>query len=472
MSSGKRVPSPRELAARVAAEPRLVREAVRAAPRRVRLAESVCFVLLVAAGLTIQLNMPPELVPAPRPPVPVAVLSALWAAVLVPARRRWPVAVLPALVFGEAVLSMLLLPVLAFSAGRRTRSPALLWTAVLGTVVLGAAYDALLRPAVPMSGADFALTLVGSAVLLGVPAVAGQLLGTRQPLVRLLRERNDYLESVRHLTAEQARSAERADIAGEMHDMLGHRLSLLSLHAGALELSAAKKAPEVSEQAEFVRATAKEALTELRGILGVLRSGAADAGRDDSSGRRADVERLVAESRTAGMAVQLHWHGPDLDEVDPRVRHAVHRIVREALTNAHKHAPGAAVVVEVSAADPVSVRVRNAPVAAPDSPARGLRSGLAGLEERARMLGGTFTGGPGADGGFAVRAELPAHPPAAPPPEAPVRERPPVREAEVLTKPRMVGAGVLLFVLAVPMLLLVCVLVFALMFSSGGVPLP
>ncbi|MEU6128063.1 histidine kinase [Saccharopolyspora sp. NPDC047091] len=461
--SGMERPSLRGLAARVAAEPRLTWDAVRAAPRRVRLAESACCALLFAAGLVIQLNTPLELVPEPRPSVPLAVLYALWAAVLVPARRRWPTVALLALSFSQAVLSVLILPVLAFAAGRRTRSAALLWAAVLVTVVLGAVEEALLRPVAPMSGEDALLLLCGIVVLLVVPVVAGRLLGTRQPLVRLLQERNDYLEGVRHLTAEQARSAERADIAGEMHDMLGHRLSLLSLHAGALELSAAKKAPEVSEQAEFVRATAGEALAELRGILGVLRSGAAD--RDDSSGRRADVERLVAESRTAGMPVDLHWHGPDLDEVDPRVRHAVHRIVREALTNAHKHAPGAAAVVEVSAADPVSVRVRNAPVAAPDAPARGLRSGLAGLEERARMLGGTFTGGPAADGGFAVHAALPAHPPAAPPPEPPVRERPPVQEAEVLTTPRMFGAGVLLLVLAVPMLLVVLVLLFAMLYE-------
>ena len=114
--SGMGRPSLRGLAARVAAEPRLTWDAVRSAPRRVLLAESACCALLFAAGLVIQLNTPLELVPEPRPSVPVAVLSALWAAVLVPARRRWPTVALLALSFSQAVLSVLILPCLLYTS--------------------------------------------------------------------------------------------------------------------------------------------------------------------------------------------------------------------------------------------------------------------------------------------------------------------------------------------------------------------
>ncbi|GAB2684853.1 hypothetical protein GCM10027271_54070 [Saccharopolyspora gloriosae] len=448
----------------VAAEADEIRAAVRAAPRRTVVLESVCFVLLLADG-----PFSAAVVRFDPPPLPVTLLSALFAAVLVLARRRWPVGALvmsPLLVTGGAVIAGLIASmIVAFTAARRVRWDRRLWSAVLFAVVARAVLSTLVESPAATPGELAGLHVTVLAVELVLPMIAGALLGERQPLVRLLRERNDYLEQARHLTAEQARSAERTSIAGEMHDMLGHRLSLLSLHAGALELSAAKETPKLGDQATFVRTTAGEALTELREILGVLRSGTDEPHHalDERSGRRGDVEHLVAESRAAGLPVSLDWRGADLDEADPRTRHAVHRIVREGLTNAHKHAPGASTVVEVTASDPIQVRVENGPGEGANRHAPGLRSGLAGLEERARMLGGALAGAAAPGGGFALTAELPARPPVSAPRQdtGPVREPPPVLDADVLTLPRAVGAGCLLVFLGLLMLLAVAVLVAA-----------
>ncbi|TDD43491.1 sensor histidine kinase [Saccharopolyspora elongata] len=298
--------------------------------------------------------------------------------------------------------------------------------------------------------AGFALTV---AFLLLLPALSGGVLGRRQPLVRLLRERNQYLERAQELTAEKARLKERAHIATEMHDMLGHRLSLISMHAGALEITAAKDAPRFSGQAELLRTTAATAMAELREILGVLNDtqGSPPETVGEHSGTRADITDLVAESRRAGIAVELVWSGADVDDADVRARHGVHRVVREGLTNVHEHAPTAPARVEVAhEADRIRVRVINGAAHGAHRPS-GTRRGLVGLEERIELLRGAFSAGPTPEGGFQISAELAAHP-AVPAPAA-NRPLPEVREpldAEVLTLPRAVGAGCLGLLAVVP----------------------
>jgi signal transduction histidine kinase len=162
--------------------------------------------------------------------------------------------------------------------------------------------------------------------------------GERARRFEALRERNTILERANRLHAEQARLQEQARIAGEMHDLLGHRLSLISLYAGALEMGTRQGAPALSEQATLVRTTARTALDELRQVLGILKVAAPrpDAdGHGDDAGTRADVSALVLASQRAGVPVQLEWDGEDLVGLDGRIRRAVHRVVREALTNVH-----------------------------------------------------------------------------------------------------------------------------------------
>ncbi|MCL8017271.1 histidine kinase [Streptomyces sp. AS02] len=220
-----------------------------------------------------------------------------------------------------------------------------------------------------------------------------------------------------------------------MHDRLGHRLSLISLYAGALELSSGGTGPAPGAgggggEAQLIRSTVQTAMRELRTVLGVLRSPGdaeeADLRPVEESGLRPDIERLVGQSRSAGIEVRLTWRGDDLRGVAVPVRQAVHRVVREGLANVHRHTSGAAVTVEVERrTDAVRMTVCNGAGTGTRPPLPGTGLGLIGVEERVAMLGGEFSAGPEADGGFSVTAELPLHTPAEPvtggPPEAATR---------------------------------------------------
>lgn len=333
----------------VVREARTGRAALRAAPRRTVVAEAAASPLVAAVALLPLLAVHPD-----RPVV--AVLEGCWAALLGPVRRRWPVvAVLGTgpLLIGHNVWTMMAIPLIVLSATRNITPSRRAWWAVLVTSVFALALA-------PLVGADMSHTLIeelaGQALsvllLLVLPALSGTLLGRRRPLVRVLRERNAYLEQARSMTAAAARMEERARIAGEMHDLLGHRPSLISVHAGALELTAARQAPPPAGQAELLRTTAGSAMNELREILDVLRSEELTTQSPEGDrGTRADIMELVAESRRAGVTVELTWSGPDTADAGPRTRQAVHRVVREALTNVLKHAAGATTSVEVRSTD-------------------------------------------------------------------------------------------------------------------------
>lgn len=420
--------------------------AVRAARRRTVVAESLACVLAAAAGLM------PQLIVRQEQPV-LAVLEGLWTVALVLMRRRWPTAAVLAtgpLLGGNNVWTLVAVPLIVPSATRRITPPRRAWYAVGTACVLGAVLTVAggpFRPGTPLE--DLAGTGLSAVLLLILPALAGTLLGRRRPLVTLLRERNAYLEQARSLTAAAARMDERNRIAGEMHDLLGHRLSLISVHAGALELAAARQAPPLSGQAELLRTTAGAAMEELREILGVLRhedDGDLVRAPEGRRGTREDITALVAESRQAGVAVELDWSGPDTADVGPRTRQAMHRLVREALTNVLKHASGAPTRVEVRTADGrIEVSVTNEAPRVKRAPQAGNRIGLVGLDERISLLGGSFAAGPVVNGGFRVAALLPPQPqPNGTAPVAPaaahVGARAPL-SAEILTWPRVLGAG-------------------------------
>ncbi|WP_405492730.1 sensor histidine kinase [Streptomyces sp. NBC_00096] len=281
---------------------------------------------------------------------------------------------------------------------------------------------------------QYGLTLgaVLAAVAVFVPGLVGASAGQQQRLLAALRERAAAAEENRRLAESESRIHERSRIAAEMHDLVGHRLSLISLHAGGLEMAlrgrGGEGADELRESANQVRTATRDAMHELREALGVLGPLSRDTGTDaltDATGTRADIEALVAESRAVGVPVGFDWTGPDTQDREARVRRAVHRVVREALTNVHRYAAGAPVEVRIEhTADSVTVRVANgAPVRPPaagsaGAPAAGEAGlgtgrGLSGLRERVALLGGDLTAGPDPAGGFAVRARLPAVPPTA-----------------------------------------------------------
>ncbi|MEU3649233.1 histidine kinase [Lentzea sp. NPDC034063] len=400
----------------------------------------------------------------------LVVASAVWAAALVPlsARRpRWAIVLTAPLNGVSNLLALAPTSLVIFRAARSIRSQGQLWALVGVTTALQAAFGGLYSWRSGDSLTEYLLgTLFSVVFLLIFPAVSGALIGRRKPLTQVLMERNDYLEHTRALTASTARSATRAHIASEMHDMLSHRLRQLTAHAGALEQSAAEQAPELREQVELIRRTSAVAMEELREILGVLGT---SSEHDEDAGTRADVERLVAASSAAGLSIYFDWSGDDLADADARLRRAVHRVVREALTNVHKHAPSARTRVSVAVADRVRVEVVNGPSAAPRG--AGTRRGLIGLEERVELIGGSFLAEVPTGEGFRVTATLPLHPvvPEETGAAGTVAEAPPPITAEVLTVPRVVGSGCLATLSLVPALGTVFVLLLVAVFGRKDI---
>ncbi|WP_431789404.1 sensor histidine kinase [Streptomyces sp. G9] len=269
-----------------------------------------------------------------------------------------------------------------------------------------------------------------------VPWFVGRFSRQYRELVRAGWERAEQMERERQLVAEQARLLERARIAQDMHDVLGHDLSLIALSAGALKL-----APGLDEQhrraAQDIRGRAAAAVERLGEVIGVLREESESPPRAPGD---SDIARLVADAAASGLPVGLSVDG-DASVLPPTVGRAAHRVVQESLTNAAKHAPGASVTVELShSVTETRVAVRNGAPAAgtgvrsgqpaahlsgppPGSPARHPSAspsgnggrGLIGLDERVRLVGGSLDHGP-RDGGFTVSARLPHQAPAQIPP--------------------------------------------------------
>lgn len=206
---------------------------------------------------------------------------------------------------------------------------------------------------------------------------------------------------------EQARLRERARIAEDMHDSLGHELNLIALRAGALQI-APDLADRHRETAAGLRAGAAEAMERLRDIIGVLREEGEPAPLEPS---RAGVGVLVDRARDSGARVELRCSG-EAGELPAMTDKAVYRVVQESLTNVMKHAPGAAATVRLDHTPlDVTVAVRNSPSARDplENRAQGGR-GLIGMQERIRVAGGEFRAGGLPDGGFEVIARLPRMP--------------------------------------------------------------
>jgi signal transduction histidine kinase len=239
----------------------------------------------------------------------------------------------------------------------------------------------------------------------------------QRDLVRSMRVQGEQLEAEHRMRVEQAREAERRRIAGEMHDVLAHRISLLSLHAGALEFRPDASHDEIAEAAGVVRANARAALQELREVIGVLREGAESDAPDPPQPTLADIPALVEESRAAGMRVRCRIDAPDGDTMAPALGRTAYRVVQEGLTNARKHAHDAAVEVTVSSpgravlVEVVSRRAVGVALAPDASALPGAGTGLIGLAERVALTGGELHHGPDADGDFVLRAILPRTPP-------------------------------------------------------------
>ncbi|MEU8762189.1 histidine kinase [Streptomyces sp. NPDC048659] len=358
----------------------------------------------------------------PRVAVGAAVL-----AVCVALGRRWPTVPLALVVAASLATSPELftpsytLALVAFGclAGRRAEAvrPAL-W--LFGAVPLAGL--ALVRLTGRPLGVWFAL-LLSLALAVVAPWLIGRYARQYDRLVRSGWELADRMEHEQAAVADRERLRERSRIAGDMHDSLGHDLALIAIRAGALEVDPAL-GPDQQRAAGELRRAAADATGRLRDIIGVLREGDEEAADAPVAPADETVAELVARARASGMPVELR-ESPRRDGAAPlpeMTARAVHRVVREGLTNAAKHAPGAPVEVHLDhpehpgrPAGTVRVRVVSGPAGAGRSGLASGGTGLVGLDERVRLAGGTLGQRVTPGGGFELSAALPPHPPAARP---------------------------------------------------------
>jgi signal transduction histidine kinase len=323
-------------------------------------------------------------------------------------RRRWPagvaLATIPPLILSLSAGVASLFAVYNVSL-RRPARVALIMAGLHQIAIIG--YYLLWVSTYPF----WAVWLLALTELVAAVAL-GMYLRARGELLDSLRDRAEQAEAAQHLLADQARQAERTRIAREMHDVLAHRVSLIALHAGGLEVRHDPAPAEVRETAGLIRSTARQALEELRAIIGVLRDG--DGVNDEAphspQPSLPDIARLIEESRRAGLNVKLDMRVETPEAAPAALGRDTYRIVREALTNVSKHARGTAATVSVSGrpGQGLHITVRNPlPLRQPaEAPLPGAGLGLVGLAERVALSGGTLSHGPSPDGDFVVNAAL------------------------------------------------------------------
>lgn len=323
-------------------------------------------------------------------------------------RRRWPVA-----------LGIILLPVglafqlaggagiiATFTIAVHRRFPVVAWFTATTLVFLLLQYA--IHPDKTMS--YWGNVLISTILLLLIVAV-GMFVRARRQLLLSLKDRAERAEATQQLQVAQAQLHERERIAREMHDVLAHRISLLSLHAGALEFRPDAPPEEIARAAGVIRSSARQALQDLREVIGVLRDGSAADAPERPQPTIADLAELIAESRAAGMRIELTDRLDSRAQLPTGIGRSAYRIVQEGLTNARKHAPGALVAVTVAGGpeEGLSIEVRNPlPVGRPVGPILpGSGSGLIGLTERASLANGRLEHGPTGDGDFRLWVWIP-----------------------------------------------------------------
>lgn len=302
-------------------------------------------------------------------------------------------------VWGWPVLPLLLIALFDLAARRRT------WAAVICSVVALAA-NAVLRPVASL----WVPQQYGSTPFLLLAVLGGLWMGNRRRLVQALHVQVEYLRTERDLREQTARMAERSAIAAEMHDVLAHRLSLIALHTGVLATRKDALPGPVVERLSLLRAASTDALTDLRDVLGALRTDDGFSAADPLTPVLRDVEEMIEHARAAGQVISATVEGSP-EQAPAAHRLAVYRLVQEALTNARKHALDAPVRLRVAYAPPATlIEVTNPP----GTRAGGVRTvpsgfGLIGLRERVEALGGHLSAGPGGAGTWRLAARIP-HP--------------------------------------------------------------
>ncbi|MCX4915208.1 sensor histidine kinase [Streptomyces sp. NBC_00687] len=420
-------------------------------------------------------------------PVPIGVVFGVIAGSVLLVRRKWPIAVvLVSIAITPAQMGFLMglvgLYTLAASELPRRITAALAAMSFAGMLIVTfvRTHQGVMSGDVTMG--DWFVPFASITTAIGMtapPVLLGLYMGARRRLMESLRERADSLERELQLLAERAeeraewaRNEERTRIAREMHDVVAHRVSLMVVHAAALQAIARKDPEKAVKNAALVGDMGRQALTELREMLGVLRSGNGADGRvsaasssaalsssssssSSSSGSAvaavplaavgvaaavaasraadgsgagavsgagaggvvegpclAELDELVGQSAAAGMVVALSVEG-DVRAYAREIEQTAYRVVQEALTNVHKHAAGAKTYVRLAhRMSEIAMQVENEcpPEVGAGSSVRlpSGGNGLLGMKERVAALGGVFVSGPTDAGGFRVSAVLPA----------------------------------------------------------------
>ncbi|MER5332860.1 histidine kinase [Micromonospora sp. NPDC002717] len=378
------------------------------------LVDSLCFLLALGWVLLVTADAarpdPQFATPLPqRWMVPVDALLGLVCCVLLWVRRRWPlglaVATLPLTAFSMASAVPLLIIYFTVVVHRRT-------AVALGITAAGLVTNFFFSYLRPDPNLPYWVATVWGVVLSLSVLAWGMFVRARRQLVVSLRERAERAEAEQQLRVTQARHLERTRIAREMHDVLAHRISLLSLHAGALEFRPDAAPEEVARAAGVIRDSAHAALQDLREVIGVLRAETtAEEDPERPQPTLGDLPALIEESRSAGVRVSVRDVVTAAEQVPAAAGRSVYRIVQEGLTNARKHAAGAAVTVDVGGGpgDGLTVEIRNRwPVGAitgPEIPGAG--TGLVGIAERVSLAGGRLEHGRDDSGDFRLTAWLP-----------------------------------------------------------------
>lgn len=374
-------------------------------------------------------------------PWAAGVVFGLLAGSVLVVRRKWPIAVvLVAIAITPAEMGFLMgivgLYTLAASELPRRIIGSLAGMSLLGTLIVTYVRVRQDMAQDELAIGDWFLPFAAVTTSLGLtapPVLLGMYVGARRRLMESLRERADSLERELQLLAERAeeraqwaRNEERTRIAREMHDVVAHRVSLMVVHAAALQAVARKDPEKAVKNAALVGDMGRQALTELREMLGVLRTGgdggraerasvplaavgvaaAAAASRAAEDGESSpdgpclsELDELIGQSEAAGMVVDLSVEG-ETRSYAAVVESTAFRVVQEALTNVHKHAAGAKTYVRLAhRVSEIAMQVENEPPPEASSEESAARlpsggNGLVGMKERVSALGGVFVSGP------------------------------------------------------------------------------
>jgi signal transduction histidine kinase len=319
-------------------------------------------------------------------------------------RRRFPLPVLTAVLaaliathFAINVLPLFALGVAVYTVASHTKRRIALSAALLTLLVL------LIPPIHHGGGGGARESFVHVIIFAAAAWILGDNVRTKRAYYRELEERADRLEREKEEGTRRAAAEEKARIARELHDVIAHSVSVMVVQAAAAGDVFEKQPERAREALSSIEESGRSALTELRRLLGIVRSD--EHGSREPQPGLAALEELVEQIRATGLEVELKREG-EIGELPAGVNLSAYRIVQEALTNTLKHAQATRARVRlVRSKQELAIEVTDDGAGPAEESANG--HGLIGMQERVALLGGALEAGPGEGGGFVVKAHFP-----------------------------------------------------------------